>query len=326
MIILISVVLGVIAYFGNKYIRKYFSVLVGVSIAISIFSLFIETDVIEIITQGLIGLAFYVVVMLTGAFKRDSKLSKRLRRVRKEYSIIGFILLIPHGLIYIIQFIDGSYPVEWYGIIAMIVMLPLFVISFTRIKRKMSIMTWTKIQQWAYLGYALIFIHLIIVSEGANQIAYLIIFGLYSILKLKNFVLNTTNRRKVSGLIKVSIVFTLLIGGISMLNFPISNVDGVSFDERTLTDGTYLAANSGFKNLGMELEVTIEDGVVTNIEMIDCGCTAPHHGTDYEQAAQDIIDDIISLQSTEIDTVSGATTTSKSVLTAVEEAIEDAKK
>lgn len=327
MIVILSVLLGVLAYIGNKYIRKYFSILLVLSIVIGVLSLAIESDITQIVTQGFIGLAFFVVVMFGGAFKRNSKASKRLRSVRKEYSIIGFILLIPHALLYVLQFIDGSYPVEWFGILAMLVMIPLFIISFSMIKKKIPIKKWASIQKWAYLGYALIFIHLIVVSEGANQISYAIVFGVYTLFKLKNYVFSS-NKSKVQiapNILKFSIIAVLLIGGVSMLDITSSSVQGIDFEETSLVDGVYIGSATGFKNLNTELEVTVENGKITEIIMIECGCTAPHHGTDYEEAALDMIEEILSTQSTSLDSISGATKTTKSILEAVEETISDSQ-
>lgn len=144
---------SVLGYFFYKGIHKHFNIILGVTIVLISISFFIDF---ELATQGLLELSLFVIVMFAGAFKKGTKLQKRFKSIRKEYSILGFVILLPHAIKYIIQFLDGSYPVEWFGLIAYAIMIPLFIISFTYIKNKINIKTWFKIQKWAYLAYAAI--------------------------------------------------------------------------------------------------------------------------------------------------------------------------
>lgn len=325
MIIILSVILGALAYVASKQIRKYFVGLIALTSVLAVLSIMIEVDATQIITQGFIGLAFFVVVMFAGAFPKQSKVSKRFRSVRKEYSILGFILLIPHAYEYIVQFLDGSYPTEWIGILAMLVMVPLFITSFNKIKKKMGIKNWKELQKWAYLAYALTFIHLIIVSEGANQITYIIILSLYSFLKLWNYVFVTKRKqeRLVLSLIAVVIVSGVSYFGTNTEELFSSNFSGVNYSSVELDDGIYTGSSNGFKNLPTELTVIVENGKITEIVFDAIGATSPHHGVDYEQAAYDMVTQIINNQSTDVDSISGATKTADSVLQAVNEALEN---
>ncbi|AJA47248.1 hypothetical protein CPAST_c11480 [Clostridium pasteurianum DSM 525 = ATCC 6013] len=81
-------------------------------------------------------------------------------------------------------------------------------------------------------------------------------------------------------------------------------------------DGRYTGTSAGYKD-NFILDVTVKDNKVTDINIISY-----EDGIEYvKQAAIPISDKIISAQSTDVDTVSGATTTSNGVKAAVKNAL-----
>jgi len=275
----------------------------------------------ELGTQGFIGLAFFIIVMFAGAFKKGSTISKRFKSIRKEYSILGFVVLLPHAVKYLIQFLDGSYHVEWYGIIAMVVMIPLFITSFTVIKKKMNIKKWYELQRWAYLAYAGIFLHLLMIGEKEHTIAYIVIFGLYSLLKFKNDIFNKENKQYV--IFKSVIVTVLIVLGSLVITGNIGNLvyKAETIDLSLVEDGTYTGKSDGFQNLPISLEVTVLDGEIIDINIIEYGSTSPHKGINFYDEADNMSDNIISTQDTGIDSISGATTTTKGIQEAIIDAL-----
>ncbi len=83
-----------------------------------------------------------------------------------------------------------------------------------------------------------------------------------------------------------------------------------------LEDGSYTGSGSGFYN-DIEIEVVIEDGRITSIEVISHE-DVPDNA---EPAFEKLISDILASQSTEQDTVSGATYSSEGFLEALEDAL-----
>ncbi len=324
MIIIFTLLLGVLAYNFSKQIRKHYKLLLGL---VSIFSVVGYIVGIELVTLGFLGLAFLLVVMFAGAFKKDGKLSKRLRSVRKEYSIFGVIILIPHAVTYLIEFLAGTFTWEWFGIIAMILMIPLFITSFTFIRKKMSNKTWKNLQKLAYIAYALTFIHLIIVSSGANLIQYVLVFGFYLILKVWNYIFKTEQglaKGLVTGCIIV-MMFMVSKDTLTTLDLTSStNTEGVNVSEVILEDGIYSGSSTGFQSLPVEVSVTILNGEIVDIVILEDGATSPHRGVDFEAAVYQLAEDIIENQSTNLDTVSGATKSTDGLLDAVEAALNDA--
>ena len=79
-------------------------------------------------------------------------------------------------------------------------------------------------------------------------------------------------------------------------------------------------ADIGFKGGTTKVSVTIADGKITNIETLSYGDDRKY----YERAQGSVIKGIISTQSTSVDTVSGATFSSKGIISAVKDALNQA--
>jgi len=328
MIIIGPIFLGVLAFFFDKYIRKY-SVVLGVLIAlISLVSLFWYNDFTGVFVSGEIGLSFYLVVMFAGAFPKQSRLTKKLKSVRKEYSIWGLIALIPHLILFLIDFITGAYPWEVVGVIAALIMIPLFITSFQRYKKKMKIKDWQKLQKLSYLVYALIFVHLILTSAPEHQVIYIFIFSAYLLLKLNYYLFNNKIwvRRSLTLATLLVTIFTahniITTESIYFSFFGVNSSVDASVESESMTDGTFTGTAVGYTGELVVVKVSIENGEIIDIDLLDCGCTLPSHGMDYEVAAEAIADSVINLQTTDIDAISGATTTSHSVIEAIKDAIE----
>ncbi|MEZ4510167.1 MAG: FMN-binding protein, partial [Eubacteriales bacterium] len=83
-----------------------------------------------------------------------------------------------------------------------------------------------------------------------------------------------------------------------------------------VADGAYTGSGRGHKGT-IEVEVTIENGFITAIKIISYRDTERY----FTRAKSKMIDRIISVQSTGVDTVSGATQSSEGILGAVEDAL-----
>lgn len=179
------IVLIVFAVYQGKWIRKNNVKLYVMFTALSIISFLTRTKIpiTEPFTQGYLGLSFLYVVMIAGAIENKSSIRKSILGVRREYSIIGFILISSHSLKYLSEFLLGDIRFEWFGVIPYVIMIPLFITSFMVIRRKLTLSTWKYIQKYAYVVYILIFIHLIVVAELPNLAVYILLFTPYILLK-----------------------------------------------------------------------------------------------------------------------------------------------
>ena len=136
-------------------------------------------------------------------------------------------------------------------------------------------------------------------------------------------------KKKMTGLIITLIILALLaIGGgigwfyISREHREAANLPLNAIDFLNLNDGTYQGAYEGgmYKWRANECEVIVTAGKVTDINLISALDTAHLDGQ-----LDMLYDRVIESQSLHVDTVSGATLTSKSYLQAIENALVNAQ-
>ncbi len=184
MLFLIAIIIAVLTVFClDKPLKKCpaafyvtAAVLTVGSIAVSqsditISSRFVRDYVLGIFSRGALGTAFWAVVMWAGALPNGSAPIKKLMPIRGELSITAAILtfshIITYGLQYITNLIKGrtgsDFVITSIVCLAMVlIMTPLTVMSVKKIRRKMNAKTWKKIQRLAYIFYACIYVHILI--------------------------------------------------------------------------------------------------------------------------------------------------------------------
>lgn len=180
------IILTILAMYAGKFIRKHNVKIYIVAVIVSILAFILKDKAFTTpIMQGFLGLSFFYIVMITGAIDKKHKIKAKLMGLRREFSIIGFIVISPHALNYTLQGLNGTRSLEWFGLISFVLMIPLFVTSFLKIRKKMKPKTWNLIQSAAYIIYLLLFIHLILnYTQTINLVLYVAIFGFYFVLKI----------------------------------------------------------------------------------------------------------------------------------------------
>ena len=158
----------------------------------------------KVFIRGYISIAFFILVMFAGALNPKWRITRKLLSIRAELAIIASIFIIPHSIIYFVRFIllklpkiikTGIIPKIYIGyisigIIAFIIMLPLFVTSFKKVRRKMQGRKWRNLQRLAYIFYFIVYIHILLILLNGKEMdwlrlsSYTIIFAVYTILRL----------------------------------------------------------------------------------------------------------------------------------------------
>lgn len=198
----------------RKNSKLYYAIALIIALLTSFYKLYGDTFGIELTgfllafektsMKGILSVAFFVLVMFAGSLNRKWDITKKLLSIRAQLAIIGSILILPHGLIYT-YFIFGDFIKNFtipglsmihltIGLIAFIVMIPLFITSFKFVRSKMKYAKWKSIQRWSYLFYGLTYLHIILILLKKDNIdtlkisIYTIVFGVYTILRvLKEF-------------------------------------------------------------------------------------------------------------------------------------------
>ncbi|MBR2834497.1 MAG: ferric reductase-like transmembrane domain-containing protein [Coriobacteriales bacterium] len=164
--------------------------------------------IVKLMTRGGLGAALFIVVMYIGVLPRKTSVSRWLRGIRAELSIIACLLIAGHMVYYLLlycpRFFEGKTVIAniLWAIIVGVVMLAFIIVlgvtSFRAIKRYMNIRTWRRLQSGAYIFYALIFVHVICmlgpsaVKGGATAMTNLIV---YSVLLIGYMVLRILRAR-----------------------------------------------------------------------------------------------------------------------------------
>ena len=169
---------------------------------------FVRDNVLGIFSRGALGTAFWALVMWAGALPNGSLPIKKLMPIRGELSITAAILtfshIITYGMTYISNLINGrtgsDFAITSIVCLAMVlIMTPLTVMSFKKIRKKMNAKTWKKIQRLAYIFYALIYIHILVLfvpkaqkgREGyfLSVLAYSAVFVGYAVMRIRKYCL-----------------------------------------------------------------------------------------------------------------------------------------
>ena len=88
-----------------------------------------------------------------------------------------------------------------------------------------------------------------------------------------------------------------------------------SADHATFDDGVYTGTGTGYRG-DTTVQVTVEGGKITNIEVLSY-----RDDRSFFERAKSVIQSILTKQSTEVDTVSGATYSSHGIIAAVADAL-----
>lgn len=107
------------------------------------------------------------------------------------------------------------------------------------------------------------------------------------------------------------------IEGVRNSGFVIEKAESDMESESRYQDGVYTGEANGFGGT-VKVEVVIELGKINKISILDASKEDPAYVT----MAQEVIEDMLSSQTVEVDAVSGATFTSNGIINAVANALE----
>lgn len=164
----------------------------------------LKSAVFALMQKGMLSVALFVIVMYTGVFPKDSKIRRYLMPIRSELSIIACLLICGHIAAYGMSYLPrmfGTGTASVYvtagigvAIVLAVLLVVLGVTSFNFVKSHMSAQSWTKLQRFAYLFYALVYVHILAmllpsaVRVGASALqsvaVYSIVFGVYAVARV----------------------------------------------------------------------------------------------------------------------------------------------
>ena len=128
-----------------------------------------------VLARGGLAGALFVLVMFAGAFPNGSAPIKKLMPIRGQLSIVASILTLGHnaayGKIYFVRLFANPASLPFNQLLAaicsvlmLIVMLPLFVTSFSCVRKTMHPKKWKRLQRSAYVFYGLLACHILLLT------------------------------------------------------------------------------------------------------------------------------------------------------------------
>lgn len=303
MVLIISLILAILfTIFCDKALKKHSSIFYIIATILSIFTVFISIFntqtlplwinkyILSIFTKSGFASALWIIVMWAGALKNGSKAIKKIMPIRGELSIIAAILTLGHNIGYgktyfvrlftLPQTIPTNYLAAAIVSLTMIcIMVPLTIISFSKIRKKIKPKKWKAVQRFAYLFYTLMYIHILLLyipmaKKSYNMEAYLNVL-LYSAIFVSYFCFRIRKyfvaKKKLNLNKKINIlmffIMAILMVIISILSLPVHKVNNTL--KVTETSNNTLNTNSTEKstntnsNTNSNIENTFE---TTNTE------------------------------------------------------------
>ena len=239
-------------------------------------------------------------------------------------------------------------------ILMLLLLLPLTITSFSGVRKRMKAKSWKKLQRLSYLFYGLIYFHVACLfgkqlalgnyHYGIELGIYTFIFGFYLIRRIALYLQGKQSVKAKNLLLRVGLpVITVVSLGLCAFRtitalIPAASVtsEGMSVSlteqmipESTLEqdtvpsvfyqDGEWIGSGFGF-NGTITVCVTIENQQITDITVLDGSDDEPYYGW----AKKELPSKIMEAQSADVDSVSGATFSSKGIKDAVNDALEQA--
>ena len=405
--ILILTLLCTLAFFHffGKSLKKKPAVLYGICILLSLVSIFypregglpfLDLFFKKIMQRGVLAGSLFIWVMLAPVLPKSFSGRKTIYLLRGEMAICASLITLAHNLAFggkyfgALFFRQGHISLmELHAAIVsclmILLLIPLTITSFQRVRRKMQAKSWKKLQNWSYLFYLLLYLHIFFIYQGAlirgkgeyffTLMIYSFIFGFYGFLRIRQYrIQKESKEKKTFSLLRIAgilpIVCLCLSGFYSAGKYRAAlevNVDKTraqesvskrsgngeenNSSEKALEAGGDKAsvnasnassdskaadgnsASGAYKdgecfgkassyNGNVEVKVTISGGKITAIDIVKTKDDEEY----FFDAQKKVIPEILEKQSTDVDAVAGATTSSEGICHAVQKALEEAKK
>ena len=397
-------------HFFGKAVKKKPAVLYGICILLSLLSIFYPREgglpfldffFKKIMQRGILAGSLFILVMLAPVLPKHFSGRKTIYLLRGEMAICASLITLAHNLAFggkyfgAVFFGQGHISLmELHAAIVsclmILLLIPLTITSFQTVRRKMQAKSWKKVQNWSYLFYLLLYLHIFFIYQGAlirgkgeyffTLMLYSFIFGCYGFLRIRQYRVQKETREKkavpllrIAGILPIVCLFLSVFYSAGKYRAALeANVDKIRAQESVAEskgsaestgrgedksdasekateaaedkasanssngssdsqagansasgayqDGEYLGKASAY-NGNVEVKVTISGGKITAIDIVKTKDDEEY----FFDAQKKVIPEILEKQSTDVDAVAGATTSSEGIAHAVQKALEQAK-
>ena len=406
MIVILALIcsLAFFRFFG-KALKKKPAVLYGICILLSLVSIFYPREgglpfldffFKKIMQRGVLAGSLFIWVMLAPVLPKSFSGRKTIYLLRGEMAICASLITLAHNLAFGGKYFGALFLGQGHislmelhaaivSCLMILLLIPLTVTSFQAVRRKMQGKTWKKLQNWSYLFYLLLYLHIFFIYQGAlirgkgeyffTLMLYSFIFGFYGFLRIRQYRIQKEGKEKktfpllrIGGILPIVCIFLSgfysagkyraaleanvdkiraqesvseqhgqgeennssekaveASGDKASTNSSDASSDSQAIDEDSISgaykDGECFGKASAY-NGNVEVKVTISGGKITAIDIVKTKDDEEY----FFDAQKKVIPEILEKQSTDVDAVAGATTSSEGICHAVEKALEEAKK
>ena len=405
-------------HFFGKALKKKPAVLYGICILLSLVSIFYPREgglpfldffFKKIMQRGILAGSLFILVMLAPVLPKSFSGRKTIYLFRGEMAICASLITLAHNLAFGGKYFGALFLGQGHislmelhaaivSCLMILLLIPLTITSFQAVRRKMQAKTWKRLQNWSYLFYLLLYLHIFFIYQGAlirgkgeyffTLMLYSFIFGFYGFLRIRQYRVQKETREKkavpllrIGGILPIVCLFLSVFysagkyraaleanvekirmqetvaeskesadnaaenkgsvesigngeeksdsaleasGDKASANSTAASSDSKAVDANsasgTYKDGEYLGKASAY-NGNVEVKVTISGGKITAIDIVKTKDDEEY----FFDAQKKVIPEILEKQSTDVDAVAGATTSSEGIAHAVEKALEQAK-
>ena len=408
--------------FFGKALKKKPAVLYGICILLSLVSIFYPREgglpfldffFKKIMQRGVLAGSLFIWVMLAPVLPKSFSGRKTIYLLRGEMAICASLITLAHNLAFGGKYFGALFLGQGHislmelhaaivSCLMILLLIPLTVTSFQAVRRKMQGKTWKKLQNWSYLFYLLLYLHIFFIYQGAlirgkgdyffTLMLYSFIFGLYGFLRIRQYRIQKEGKEKktfpllrIGGILPIVCIFLSgfysagkyraaleanvdkiraqetiaeskesadnaaenkgsvesigngeeksnssekaveASGDKASTNSSNASSDSQATDEDSISgaykDGECFGKASAY-NGNVEVKVTISGGKITAIDIVKTKDDEEY----FFDAQKKVIPEILEKQSTDVDAVAGATTSSEGICHAVQKALEEAKK
>ena len=360
-------------HFFGKAVKKKPAVLYGICILLSLVSIFYPREgglpfldffFKKIMQRGILAGSLFILVMLAPVLPRSFSGRKTIYLLRGEMAICASLITLAHNLAFGGKYFGALFLGQGHislmelhaaivSCLMILLLIPLTITSFQAVRRKMQAKTWKRLQNWSYLFYLLLYLHIFFIYQGAlirgkgeyffTLMLYSFIFGFYGFLRIRQYRVQKETREKkavpllrIGGILPIVCLFLSVFYSAGKYRAALeANVDKIRAQETvaeskesaeansasgTYKDGEYFGKASAY-NGNVEVKVTISGGKMTAIDIVKTKDDEEY----FFDAQKKVIPEILEKQSTDVDAVAGATTSSEGIAHAVEKALEQAK-
>ena len=385
-------------HFFGKAVKKKPAVLYGICILLSLVSIFYPREgglpfldffFKKIMQRGVLAGSLFIWVMLAPVLPKSFSGRKTIYLLRGEMAICASLITLAHNLAFGGKYFGALFLGQGHislmelhaaivSCLMILLLIPLTVTSFQAVRRKMQGKTWKKLQNWSYLFYLLLYLHIFFIYQGAlirgkgdyffTLMLYSFIFGLYGFLRIRQYRIQKEGKEKktfpllrIAGILPIVCLFLSVFysagkyraaleakvdknegqetvaetiesaptateadGDKASANSSDGSSDSQGSDANSTSgsykDGEYLGKASAY-NGNVEVKVTISGGKMTAIDIVKTKDDEDY----FFDAQKKVIPEILEKQSTDVDAVAGATTSSEGIAHAVQKALDQAK-